>query len=65
MEDMENQIVPIGTKEVGVVILRLVDETCGMFAGGESMADELQRERRADLAEQDIRVEFLPLKAKV
>lgn len=27
---------------------RLVDETCGMFAGGPSMADELQQERRAE-----------------
>ncbi len=27
---------------------RLVDETMGMFAGGPSMADELQRERRAE-----------------
>ena len=41
------------TLEEGVIILRpvsdrLVDETCGMFAGGPSMADELQRERRAE-----------------
>jgi AbrB family looped-hinge helix DNA binding protein len=41
------------TVEDGAVVLRpvserLVDETCGMFAGGESMADELQRDRRAD-----------------
>jgi AbrB family looped-hinge helix DNA binding protein len=27
---------------------RLVDETMGMFAGGPSMADELQRDRRAE-----------------
>jgi AbrB family looped-hinge helix DNA binding protein len=27
---------------------RLVDEMMGMFAGGPSMADELQRERRAE-----------------
>jgi AbrB family looped-hinge helix DNA binding protein len=41
------------TLEDGAMILRpvserLVEETCGMFAGGESMADELQRERRVD-----------------
>ncbi|HEV2711186.1 MAG TPA: AbrB/MazE/SpoVT family DNA-binding domain-containing protein [Edaphobacter sp.] len=27
---------------------RLVDETCGMFAGGPSLTDELQRERRSE-----------------
>lgn len=51
------EIVPGGrvalTLEDGVIILRpvsdrLVDETCGMFAGGPSLADELQKERRAD-----------------
>ena len=41
------------TLEDGVIVLRpvserLVDETCGMFAGGPSLADELQKERRAD-----------------
>ena len=41
------------TLEDGVILLRpvserLVDETCGMFRGGPSLADELQRERRAD-----------------
>ncbi len=41
------------TLEERVIVLRpvterLVDETCGMFAGGPSMADELQRERRAE-----------------
>ena len=55
-------IVPGGrvalTLDDGVIVLRpvsdrLVDETCGMFAGettavGKSMADELQRERRAE-----------------
>jgi AbrB family looped-hinge helix DNA binding protein len=39
------------TLEDGAILLRpvserLVDETCGMFAGGASMADELQKERR-------------------
>lgn len=39
------------TLEHGAILLRpvserLVDETCGMFAGGTSMADELQKERR-------------------
>ncbi len=39
------------TLEDGGILLRpvserLVDETCGMFAGGASMADELQKERR-------------------
>jgi AbrB family looped-hinge helix DNA binding protein len=41
------------TLEDGVILLRpvsdrLVDETCGMFAGGPSLADELQQERRVD-----------------
>jgi AbrB family looped-hinge helix DNA binding protein len=41
------------TLEDGMILLRpvsdrLVDETRGMFAGGPSMADELQRERRTD-----------------
>jgi AbrB family looped-hinge helix DNA binding protein len=41
------------TLEDGMILLRpvsehLVDETCGMFAGGSSMTDELQRERRKD-----------------
>jgi AbrB family looped-hinge helix DNA binding protein len=27
---------------------QLIDETMGIFAGGTSMADELQQERRAD-----------------
>jgi AbrB family looped-hinge helix DNA binding protein len=27
---------------------KLIDDTMGMFAGGPSMADELQRERRAE-----------------
>jgi AbrB family looped-hinge helix DNA binding protein len=40
------------TVEDGVILLRpvserLVDETCGMFAGGRSMSDELQKERRS------------------
>jgi AbrB family looped-hinge helix DNA binding protein len=40
------------TLEDGAILLRpvserLVDETCGMFAGKISMADELQKERRA------------------
>jgi AbrB family looped-hinge helix DNA binding protein len=40
------------TLEDGVILLRpvserLVEETRGMFAGGRSMADELQKERRA------------------
>ena len=40
------------TLEDGVILLRpvserLVDETCGMFAGGSSMAEELQKERRS------------------
>jgi AbrB family looped-hinge helix DNA binding protein len=40
------------TLEDGVILLRpvserLVDETCGMFAGGRSMAEELQKERRS------------------
>jgi len=39
--------------EDGVIVLRpvserLVDETCGMFRAGPSLADELQQERRAD-----------------
>lgn len=50
-------IVPGGrvalTLEDGFIILqpvseRLVDETCGMLAGGTSLADELQQERRAE-----------------
>ncbi|HZY63608.1 MAG TPA: AbrB/MazE/SpoVT family DNA-binding domain-containing protein [Edaphobacter sp.] len=41
------------TLDDGVIVLRpvteqLVDETCGMLAGGPSMADELQRERRSE-----------------
>jgi AbrB family looped-hinge helix DNA binding protein len=41
------------TLEDGAILLRpvterLVEETRGMFAGGPSMADELQRERRAE-----------------
>jgi AbrB family looped-hinge helix DNA binding protein len=41
------------TLEDGAILLRpvterLVDETCGMFAGGGSMADELQEERRSE-----------------
>jgi AbrB family looped-hinge helix DNA binding protein len=40
------------TLEDGVILLRpvserLVDETCGMFAGGRSMTEELQKERRS------------------
>jgi AbrB family looped-hinge helix DNA binding protein len=40
------------TLEDGVILLRpvserLVDETCGMFSDGRSMADELQKERRS------------------
>ncbi len=40
------------TIEDGVILLRpvserLVEETCGMFAGSRSMADELQKERRS------------------
>ena len=40
------------TLEDGVILLRpvterLVEETRGMFAGGASMADELQKERRS------------------
>ena len=51
------RIVPGGrvslTLEDGVIILRpvserLVDETCGMFRGGPSLADELQQERRVE-----------------
>jgi AbrB family looped-hinge helix DNA binding protein len=41
------------TLENGAILLRpiterLVEETRGMFAGGSSMADELQKERRAE-----------------
>jgi AbrB family looped-hinge helix DNA binding protein len=41
------------TLEDGVIVLRpvserLVDETCGMFRGGPSLADELQQERRVE-----------------
>ncbi len=41
------------TLEDGVIHLRpvsgrLVDETCGMFSGGPSMAEELREERQAD-----------------
>ena len=41
------------TLEEGVILLRpvsdrLVDETCGMFAGGPSLADDLQQQRRTD-----------------
>jgi AbrB family looped-hinge helix DNA binding protein len=41
------------TLEDGVILLRpvterLVEETRGMFAGGASMVDELQKERRAE-----------------
>jgi AbrB family looped-hinge helix DNA binding protein len=41
------------TVEDGLILLRpvsdrLVEETRGMFAGGRSMADELQKERRAE-----------------
>lgn len=40
------------TLEDGVILLRpvserLVEETCGMFSGGRSMADELQKDRRS------------------
>jgi len=40
------------TLEDGAILLRpvserLVDETCGMFAGTGSMTDELQKERRS------------------
>jgi AbrB family looped-hinge helix DNA binding protein len=40
------------TLEEGAITLRpvsnrLVDETCGMFAGGPSLADDLQEERRS------------------
>jgi AbrB family looped-hinge helix DNA binding protein len=41
------------TIENGAILLRpvterLVEETRGIFAGGSSMADELQKERRAE-----------------
>ena len=41
------------TMEDGAILLRpvteqLVEETRGIFAGGPSMADELQKERRAE-----------------
>lgn len=41
------------TMEEGAILLRpvterLVEETRGIFAGGPSMADELQKERRAE-----------------
>jgi AbrB family looped-hinge helix DNA binding protein len=41
------------TVEDGLILLRpvserLVEETRGMFAGGRSMADELQKERRSE-----------------
>ncbi len=44
------------TLEDGAILLRpvserLVDETCGMFSGGGSMADELQEERRSEGSE--------------